>query len=78
MFKMTCSYCSEMYYIGEGCECWKQNVKTYAFHKTPLPVGYWILYAEVTPSVSFSMYYRPTDEQIKNTEKLLGWTWRDA
>ena len=54
------------------------STKTYTFYKTPSPVGYWVLYAEGTPSVSFSMYHKPTDEQIKNTEKLLGWTWRDA
>jgi len=26
----------------------------------------------------FSMYQKPTDEQIKNTEELLGWKWKDA
>jgi hypothetical protein len=46
---------------------------------TPLkPVGYWILYAEATHQTIFSMYYKPTPEQIEKTEKLLGWTWRDA
>jgi hypothetical protein len=24
------------------------------------------------------MYYKPTPEQIKNTEELLGWGWKDA
>jgi hypothetical protein len=46
--------------------------------KTPTPVGYWVLYAEASPQTMFSMYHKPTDEQIANTERLLGWTWRDA
>ena len=30
MFKMNCSQCGEMYYIGEGCPCWKKyTVPTY-------------------------------------------------
>lgn len=44
----------------------------------PKPVGYWLLYAETHPYTSFPMYHKPTPEQIENTEKLLGWTWRDA
>jgi hypothetical protein len=26
----------------------------------------------------FSMYQKPTDDHIKNTEELLGWKWKDA
>jgi len=25
MFKMNCSQCGEMYYIGERCPCWKKS-----------------------------------------------------
>lgn len=44
---------------------------------TPKPVGYWVLYAHAHTKTMFSMYAKPTDEQIKNTEELLGWTWKD-
>ena len=50
----------------------------YKLYEPPKPVGYWVLYAEVTPQTIFSMHHKPTPEQIENTEKLLGWTWRDA
>ena len=46
--------------------------------KIPVPVGYWILGAEAAFYTAFAMYRRPTDEQIANTEALLGWTWKDA
>ena len=48
-----------------------------SFSSPPQPVGWWVLYAEVPQSTVFAMYYKPTDEQIKNTEQLLGWTWKD-
>jgi hypothetical protein len=44
---------------------------------SPTPVGYWVLYPQATPHTAFAMYHKPTDEQIKNTEQLLGWGWRD-
>ena len=50
----------------------------YAISQYPQPVGYWVLYPQVAPTTMFSMYHKPTDEQIKNTEHLLGWQWRDA
>jgi hypothetical protein len=50
----------------------------YAFAKTPKPVGRWILYPQTTPYITFAVYHKPTDEQIKNTEQLLGWKWEDA
>ncbi len=53
-------------------------MSTYKLIEPPKPVGYWVLYAEATYQTSFSMYYKPTPEQIENTEKLLGWTWKDA
>jgi hypothetical protein len=36
------------------------------------PVGTWDL-----GNFSFSVYRRPTDEQIKNTEEFFGWKWVD-
>ena len=42
------------------------------------PVGYWVLYPKSTQKTMFAMYYKPTDEQIKNTEQLLGWGWEDV
>jgi len=50
----------------------------YRFSVPPKPVGYWVLYAEVTPQTKFAMYHKPTDYQIYNTEQLLGWKWEDA
>jgi hypothetical protein len=44
----------------------------------PKPVGYWILYPGPPQHTAFAMYVKPTDEQIKNTEQLLGWKWKDA
>ena len=44
----------------------------------PPPVGYWVLYAEAPQQTMFPMYHKPTDEQIATTERLLGWTWKDA
>ena len=48
------------------------------FAQQPEVVGYWVLYPKAPLSVQFGMYYKPTDEQIKNTEALLGWGWKDA
>lgn len=48
------------------------------FAQQPKVVGYWVLYPQAILSVQFGMYYKPTDEQIKNTEALLGWGWKDA
>ena len=53
-------------------------MNTYKFVEPPKPVGYWILYAEANPQTRFAMYHKPTPEQIENTTKLLGWTWKDA
>ena len=50
----------------------------YKFAVSPKPIGYWRLYGDVPPFTQFVMYKKPTDEQIKNTEELLGWTWEDA
>jgi len=42
------------------------------------PVGNWVLYANAPQTLKFRMYAKPTDEQIKNTEALLGWKWEDV
>ena len=58
---------------------WLTIPQTYTIMQPPKPVGYWVLYPQSTPySTQFAMYQRPTDGQIKNTEQLLGWGWRDA
>lgn len=44
----------------------------------PNPAGYWMLYPGSARKTKFAMYLRPTDEQIKNTEALLGWGWEEA
>ena len=43
----------------------------------PKPVGYWCLYECEGYTTKLAMYSKPADEQIKNTEELLGWKWSD-
>jgi hypothetical protein len=50
----------------------------YTFAKPPQPAGWWVLYPQGPIKTQFAMYHKPTDEQIKNTEQLLGWGWKDA
>ena len=50
----------------------------YTIATPPPAVGYWVLYEGAFPKTKFAMYKKPTYEQIKNTEELLGWTWEDA
>jgi hypothetical protein len=50
----------------------------YVVFNQPKPVGYWILGPQGAWKTQFAMYSKPTDEQIKNTEQLLGWKWEDA
>jgi hypothetical protein len=51
---------------------------TYVIPEPPKPVGYWILYAQTCPHMSFAMYHKPSVVQIWFTTKLLGWAWKDA
>jgi len=44
----------------------------------PKVVGWLVLYPQESTANYFAMYYKPTDEQIKNTEQLLGCGWKDA
>lgn len=53
------------------------DTQSYRLWQPPKVVGYWCLYGN-NPQTMFSMYEKPTDEQIANTEKLLGWKWKDA
>ena len=55
------------------------NKNAYTVTAAPQPkiVGWWVLYPQAAPRTQFGMYYKPTDEQIKNTEALLGWSWKD-
>jgi len=50
----------------------------YKLHEPPKPVGYWILYAEGSADIQFTMRYKPSWLQRWFTNKLLGWTWKDA
>jgi hypothetical protein len=50
----------------------------YTFLGPPKPVGYWILDPQGLWKTKFTMHSKPTEEQIKNTEELLGWKWEDA
>lgn len=50
---------------------------SFAIYKNQSPVGFWRL-SDNPMSYCIVMYSKPTDEQIANTEKLLGWKWEDA
>jgi hypothetical protein len=54
------------------------NTPFYAFANSPQPVGAWVLCVGAPLTTKFMMYAKPTDEQIKNTEELLGWKWEDV
>jgi hypothetical protein len=55
------------------------NPPTFTFATVPpKPAGYWVLYPGSAGKTKFATYLRPTDEQIKNTEALLGWGWEEA
>jgi len=45
---------------------------------SPKPVGYCVMYPGAPQKVMFQVHHKPTPEQIKNTETLLGWGWQDA
>ena len=54
------------------------NTPPFTFAVPPKPVGYWVLYPGHALQTRFGMFVRPTDEQIANTQALLGWGWEDA
>ena len=44
----------------------------------PKPAGFWCIDPKSTyASISFSVYVKPTDKQISNTEEMFGWKWVD-
>jgi len=47
--------------------------------KPPDPVGYWVIGADEMGMYGYHMpvYSKPTDEQISNHYKLLGWTFTE-
>ena len=53
------------------------STATYAFYQPPKPVGAWVLDSGGVVHTQFAMYSKPTDEQIKNTEAMFGWKWKD-
>lgn len=44
----------------------------------PKPVGQWAIGSHDGCGTFFTVYKRPTDEQIQNTTDLLGWIWSDV
>ncbi len=50
----------------------------YTIVMPPKPVGWWCLYQVQGYSTQFAVWDKPTDEQIKNTEELFGWKWKEA
>ena len=54
------------------------NPPTFTFIAPPKAVGFWVLYPGNATKIRLTMFVRPTDEQIKNTEALLGWGWEEA
>ena len=53
------------------------NEVEYTSFKPPQPIGCWVLDPQGALQTNIAMYSKPTDEQIKNTEQLLGWKWKD-
>lgn len=49
----------------------------YSLKLPPKPIGYWILDPGPEWQTKISMYKKPTQEQIENTEKTFGWKWED-
>jgi hypothetical protein len=46
---------------------------TIDFYEPPKYAGWWVLGS----NVHIHIIEKPTDEQIKNTEQMFGWKWRD-
>ncbi|NDH05267.1 hypothetical protein EBX93_04985 [bacterium] len=66
----------------DSLEQWrKQNpgksAPEYTLITPPKPVGAWILDPQGAWHSQIAMYSKPTDEQIKNTEAIFGWKWKD-
>ena len=68
---------SKLEVTGSGLAVDTKTVQ-FTVHEPSKPVGYWVLYPGPGSTFQIAVYNRPTDEQIKNTEQLLGWTWVEA
>ena len=55
--------------------------QTYEIYIPPKPVGGWVIDPAASeghgPCTMFTVYRKPTDEQVKNTEAMFGWKWKD-
>ncbi len=53
----------------------------YEMYIPPKTVGGWVMDPPESggqgPCTMFTLYRKPTDEQIKNTEVMFGWKWKD-
>jgi hypothetical protein len=56
-------------------------MSVYKMYEPPKPVGAWVIDPSGGeghgPCTMFHVYRKPTDEQIKNTETMFGWKWKD-
>ena len=48
-----------------------------SIERPPEPDGYWQI-GEGYSNLRIAVYKKATDQQIKNTEELLGWKWIDG
>ena len=65
---------NEIKFSYSASDFFVQPTKRYRIQKPPPTIGYW----RVGGNTLFSVTRRPTDEQIKNTEALLGWEWQEV
>lgn len=63
--------------LGIAPEAFITATGEYTFITPPKPVGAWILDPQGAWHTQLAMYSKPTDEQIKNTEAMFGWKWKD-
>jgi hypothetical protein len=60
---------------------WTTELPTYEVYIPPKPVGGWVIDPAASeghgPCTMFTVYRKPTDEQVKNTEAMFGWKWKD-
>ena len=65
---------------ADGTEEWITPVERpeITLSKPPEPVGYWVMYPGAVCCTKWPMFARPTDEQIENTKRLLGWGWEEV
>jgi hypothetical protein len=49
------------------------SLNEYTIQSLPSPVGTWV----IGGLLHINITKRPTDEQIKNTEEMFGWEWKE-